>query len=113
MTLARKKSRAIRVDGLDYRYKISTSLHDQDWNFELNVTIQIAHGKGSSLRVLGLVTRSFWLDFPKPSESMNEYPVILPGHIEAFIRQGLLDGWTPEIPGPAYKMNLENEKVFK
>jgi hypothetical protein len=79
----------------------------------VKATIQIAHGHGAPLLVSGLVTRSFWLDFPIISKDTNAYPKVLPGHIEKFIRQGIRNGWTPEINGPAHKLKAENEKVFK
>ena len=96
MSLSKKKSRPIKVDNLDYRYIISTTRIDEDSNYKLNVTIQIAEGQGAVLSIKGLVTRDFWLDFSDVPRNIENYPVILPSHIEKFIRKGIKEGWSPQ-----------------
>ena len=112
MTIARKRSRSITVDGNKFRYKVSTSTCDKDCYFQLTASIQIAQGNGALLKVNGLITRNYWLDFPYPIND-NEYPIIMPRHVEMFIRHGIIDGWKPEIPGPVHKLKFENKEVFK
>lgn len=113
MSLPKKKSRLITVNDIDFRYIISTSLIDDDWNFKLNVTIQIAEGQGATLSIKGLVTRDFWLDFSDPPRNMDNYPVILPSHIEKFIKNGMEEGWNPQAKGSEFSLELENKSVFK
>ena len=112
MSLPKKKSRLIKVDNIDFRYIISTSLIDDDWNFKLNVTIQIADGNGAALLIKGLVTRDFWLDFSDPPRSMDNYPVVLPNHIEKFIRRAMKEGWKPQKKGKGFSLELDNKSVF-
>ena len=113
MTLSKKKSRPITVDEKDFRYIISLSKLDDDRNFSLNVTIQIASGKGAALLVRGLVTRDFWLDFSDPFiREMDAYPTLYPSHIEQFIKSALQQGWKPEITGSVFILNLDNTTVF-
>lgn len=113
MSLPKKKSRPIRVNDIDFRYIISTSLIDDDWNFKLNVTIQVAEGDGAALSIKGLVTRDFWLDFSDPPRSMDNYPVILPNHIEMFIKKGIKEGWNPQKKGSEFRLELNNKLVFE
>jgi len=112
MSLPKKKSRPILIDDIDYRYIISTSLIDDDWNFKLNVTVQISEGEGSALCVKGLVTRDFWLDFSDPPRSMDNYPVVLPNHIEKFVKQAIKEGWNPKKKNPTFNLVLDNKSVF-
>lgn len=107
------KSRTVRVNNIDFRYIISTTLIDDDWNLKLDVTIQIAKGDGATLAIKGLVTRDFWLDFSNSPRSMDNYPVILPNHIEKFIKKGVEEGWSPQKKGSEFNLELENILVFK
>jgi len=113
MSLPKIKSRPITVNDIDFRYIISTSLIDDDCNYKLNVIIQIAEGDGAALAVKGLVTRDSWLDFSDPPRNMINYPVVLPNHIEKFIRKGIEEGWNPQQKGPEFSLELDNKLVFK
>ncbi len=113
MTLPKKKSRCIRVNNIDFRYIISTSLIDNDRNFELNVTIQVAEGKGAALSIKSLFTRDFWLDSSDSTRGLDDYPVILPNHIERFIKKGIEEGWNPQSRGSEFSLKLENKSVFE
>ena len=53
MALPKKKSRPITVNDNDYRYAISTTQIDDNWNFRLNLTVQSAKGEGSILGGIG------------------------------------------------------------
>ncbi|BDD09054.1 hypothetical protein FUAX_14860 [Fulvitalea axinellae] len=112
MSLSKKKSRPITVDGVDFRYSISTSKIDNDWNFRLNLTIQIASGEGSVLTVHGIVTRNFWLDFSEYGKYGKEnYPVFKPSDISRVIKAGLKNGWVPEEKGSPHILELDNSFV--
>ena len=113
MSLPKKKSRPIRVNDIDFRYIISTTHIDDDWNFKLNVTIQIADGDGAALTIKGIVTRDFWLDVSDPPRSEYNYRVILPNHIEKFIRKGIEEGWNPQQKGSEFSLEVEKILVLK
>ena len=57
MTLTTRKSRAIMIDDVGYRYQVSTTQIDDEWSFRLNLTVQRVEPNGSVLQVTGLVTR--------------------------------------------------------
>ncbi|MFK7969277.1 MAG: hypothetical protein AB8F95_02870 [Bacteroidia bacterium] len=107
MTLPRKKSKPIHVDGIDYRYIISTSRLESEF-FSLNVTIQIAHGEGAVLSVKGLTTRNFWLDFPDIEPDSKQYKTLSPAHIAQYIKKGIAKGWNPEIQGRLFTLEVND-----
>lgn len=112
MALPKKKSRPITVNDMNFRYSISTSKIDNDWNFSLNLTIRIASGEGSVLKINGIVTRDVWLDFSELGKHEKEdYPVFRPSDISRVIKSGLKDGWTPKEKGKPYILKLDNSFV--
>lgn len=112
MALNKKNSRKIVVDGESYRYSVSATSPDADWNFRLNVTLQREDG-GSRLEVRGLVTRDFWLDISNPGvRSEDDYPIVTPRHIPNIISRAIDAGWQPHETGPAFVLELDNETIF-
>ncbi|MBL4661466.1 MAG: hypothetical protein JKY19_14000 [Alcanivoracaceae bacterium] len=82
MVLAIKKNRPIKVEGKKYQYQNSTTKIYNNRNYILNLTIQSPQPNCSILSVKGLVTRDYWLNFPKVSEhKRSEYPIITSKHI--------------------------------
>jgi hypothetical protein len=113
MALPKKKSRPITVNGEDFRYVVSTGKYDDNWDFNLNITIQIAHGKGNILKIEGLVTRDFWLDFPNDVSSKDSYPVLTPKDISILIINGIKAGWHPNEKGTPFTIKLDNSFATK
>ena len=111
MALPKKKSRLIDVNNEKYRYVISTGKYNENWEFDLNITVQLATGEGSKLKVKGLVTRDYWLDFPNDVTSKEDYPVLTPKSISKLITNGLTLGWNPELNGRPYIINLDNNQI--
>ena len=112
MALPNKKSRPITVNNLDFRYIISTTQIDEDWNFNLNLTVQLAKGNGSILKLKGLVTRDVWLDFPDLNKYKKEdYPILKPKDISKIIEIGLNNGWLPTQNGKPHVLELDNSFV--
>lgn len=107
MALPKKKSRAITVNNEEYRYIISTGKYDENWSFNLNVTIQIAEGEGNVLKVEGLVTRDYWLDVPSDVTSKEDYPVLTPTDIVFMIEKGIREGWIPNKKGASFIIKLD------
>ena len=114
LTLTVKKSRAIRVQGKDYRYQVSTTQIDEDWNFSLNVTIQRWSPPRGIVEVKGLVTRDYWLDFSDGKRwEQGEYPILLPMHVEKIVVTAITTGWAPKRLGKPFKLDTDNGAIFK
>ena len=115
MALSKKKSRPITVDNTDYRFQISTTKIDNDWNYKLNLTIDCAEEHSGCLQVTGLLTRNFWADFPdiKKDNGINHYPVIKPSQVETIILMAISKGWKPKVKGPLFEMELESNEILK
>ncbi len=112
MTLPKKKSRPITVDEMNFRYAISTSRIDDDSNFLLNLTVQTASGEGSLLKIEGMITRDFWLDFSELSNySKEDYPMLYPSDISKIIKLALKNGWKPYKRGKPYILKLDNSFI--
>ena len=89
-----KKSRPITVGDIKFRYQISTSQLDENYNFKLNLTIEKVEPKGNMLIVQGITTRNFWLDFSDHLKiNEDNYPVILPSHISSIVQYAISNGW--------------------
>jgi len=112
MALPKKKSRAIIVDNEEYRYSITTTQIDDKWNFSLNLIVQTEHGQGALLKSEGLVTRNIWLDFSDHKQyHKNDYPVIRPSDISKIITFAIKKGWTPNIKGSSFLLQLDNSYI--
>lgn len=96
MALPKKKSRLITVKNIDYRYIVSLSKLDENYNYHLNLIVQNSSGEGCKLKTQGLVARDYWLDFPKIKEPQEViYPTLFPKHIAKIIGLALEKGWNP------------------
>lgn len=115
MTLSRKKSIGITVLNERYRFQVSTTKLDENYNFSLNLTVQLELSGGAVLKVNGLMTRDFWIDFSDLGSDWNkdDYPIIQPKHISKIIELALLAGWTPTEKGLAFEVSTDNESFFK
>lgn len=114
MSLSKKKSRPITVNGYPFRFQVSTSKLDEDFNFSLNLTVvrDISHGK--SLQVKGLVTRDFWLDFSDGSGyEVEKYPAIKLANIAEIIQKAISMGWDSSPNGKSLVFTTTNDQFFK
>lgn len=110
MAFSKRNSRPITVDGVGFRYCVSFGPQVCKHVFVLNVTVQHISGDGSKLRVTGLQTRDFWLDFPDvgPHDQwVDAYKVVLPSHVSVFVKTAMLNGWTPNIAGPPFELKTD------
>ena len=114
MSLSRKKSRPIVVDGLNYRFQVSTTRIDDEWNYRLNLTVQCVERNGGLLQAFGILTRNFWLDFPdiKAGKDIDHYPLIKPKHVAEIIKMGISKGWNPKEAGSRFSLELDNAELF-
>jgi len=91
MTIPRKHSRPIEVDGRKFRYMIGdvTPAPNQDPN-ERDIRVTAQEDIESPGRVL---------------QALLPYGFsVTPEHVRKIIQQGLNSGWKPEERGPAYKL---------
>ena len=110
MALPKKKSRLISVEDTKFRYIISTGKPDEHWNFRLSLIVQDASGKGNILKIEGLVTRDFWLDFPN-SRNKENYPVLKPKDVAEAIKYGIKSGWQPKENNKPFILKLDNSFI--
>jgi hypothetical protein len=105
MTLPRKNSRSIVVDAVHFRYIVSRAGISDEGLFSLNLTVQIASGRGCILKARGILTRDSWLDFPE-IESLDKYVVVKPGQVAALIRCARTSGCDPAEVGMPFRFTM-------
>jgi hypothetical protein len=110
MTLPKKGSRSIEVDGVPLRYVVSMSKAAEAGLFRINITVQSATGRGRLLRALGLVTRDRWLDFPEV-RPVASYATLKPGDLAAVIRLARSSGWNPEEIGAPFLLEIDSGAI--
>jgi hypothetical protein len=97
MTLARKWSRSITVDGVEFRWKVRgrpTYAQGLGWSPVFFVA-ELAEGAGAKLLVeLPAAHPSNWVGLPGAA--------VRPGFVSSSIRSALLNGWVPGRPGPVF-----------
>jgi hypothetical protein len=102
MTLARKGTRSISVDGVAFRWKVRgkpTYAQGLGWS-PLCFVAELAEGAGARLVVeLPVAHPSNWLLLPSAS--------VTPGLVTASIRSALTDGWQPDRPGPVFRVRAD------
>ena len=102
MTLARKGTRAISVDGVGFRWKIRgrpTYCQGLGW-VPLTFVAESANGQGSLLVVeLPVAHPGNWLDLPTAS--------VTPSLVASSIRSAVDTGWLPEQPGPVLRVKAK------
>ncbi len=87
MSLSKKKSRKISVDGKDYRWAFSP---DSGY---FRVIVQIADGDGARLEAQ---SSNDWIDYGEAQ--------ISPGIVEKLIRFAISDGWKPAERGVPFSI---------
>lgn len=90
---------------MQLRYVVSVSEADEAGLFPMNLTVQIATGRGRILRAHGLVTRDRWLDFPE-ADSSDKYRALKPGDVAAVVRLARAGGWNPEEGGAPFLLDI-------
>ncbi|MEV6822723.1 hypothetical protein AB0M72_28655 [Nocardiopsis dassonvillei] len=102
MTLVRKGSRSITVDGTDYRWRVrhrptyAQALCESPMTF----AVELAEAPGQTLVVA--------TQHPHPESWLSVAPpvAVTPGVVSTAIRSALAQGWSPASPGPAHHMKL-------
>lgn len=110
MTLAKKNSRPIEVDGVSLRYAVSMSKAGEAGLHAMNLTVQIGTGRGRILKAHGLFTRDFWLDFPEVEVS-DRYPALKPADVTAVVRLVRAGGWNPAELGPPFLLEISSDAL--
>ena len=110
MTLPKKGSRPIEVDTVPLRYVVSVSRAGEAGLFPINITVQLATGRGRLLRAHGLLTRDRWLDFPELERS-DTYPTLKPGDVATVVRLARASGWNPEEIGTPFLLEINSDAI--
>lgn len=110
MTLPKKHSRPLEVDGMRLRYTVSLSKSAEAGLHAMNLTVQIGSGRGRILTAHGLLARDFWLDFPEV-EGLDRYPVLKPADVAAVVCLARANGWNPTEPGPPFLLEIDSDAL--
>jgi hypothetical protein len=110
MTLPKKGSRPIEVDAVPLRYVVSVSKVGEAGLFPINITVQLATGRGRLLRAQGLLTRDRWLDFPEVAPA-DSYPTLTPGDVAAVVRLARASGWNPKEIGRPFLLEINSAAI--
>jgi hypothetical protein len=110
MAMSKKKSRAITVNEIPYRYSVqhSLTLRNEDGSLNLNIVVQHESGDGCYLKVIGVYTRDFWLDISDHKHESSEYLKVTPKHIAKIIEMALEEGWQPTVKAPPFNFKADN-----
>lgn len=107
MTLARKGSRRITVDGIPFHWKVrgKPSYSQANGWTPLIFVVEQAERPGALLVAsLPCAHPGNWLDLPAGA--------VVPGMVASAIKQALTDGWQPSSPGPAFMLTLDESAVI-
>jgi acylphosphatase len=108
MTLTRRGSRLIVVDGISYRWLIRQKPTWNDIHFEIQnmpngVPLRVAIEQENAKGALLLITSSQpWLT---KYQMVAKTGIVQPSDVERWIKKALAAGWTPEKPGPIFQSN--------
>ena len=104
MTLSKRNSRLITVDGESYRWKFSDRYCAETNDHEISVIVQLASGDGSKLAGIGRCrTREYLLE---PAQ------IVRPGMVSAIIQFAISNGWNPKSNGKSFRVD-NIETVFR
>ena len=104
MSLSKKNSRTIKVDGTDFRWTISPK------NNQVIFVAESIDEKGRKIEVtIDSDINRYWVEFPNV-DGLN-LKVIKPKDVEQIITQALRTGWVPSDKGVPLKFKFENEKL--
>jgi len=101
MTIARKGSRPIKVDGVTYRWSVRPRPTYSQGLAQSPLTFAVVSDEspGSTLVVT--------LDVARPDNwVLGRSTSVTPATVEGAIRQALLDGWCPEQIGSAFPLQI-------
>ena len=77
--------------------------------FKLNVTVESCVIEHTMLRITGILTRDFWLDFSDTERRPeSEYVVIKPSNVATWIEEALNNGWISTHEKMKYHLDISN-----
>ena len=110
MAMPKKGSRAITVDGVDYRWRVSRRTTDPPSPAVVVIELTSA---GGSLAAVELPYLKFnpWLYLgdpgPRPSPMLE---TVSPADVESYIRLALQAGWNSVVPGGAFNLKISEQE---
>lgn len=104
MSLSKKNSREINVEGQKFRWTISPKEN------QIIFVAESSETKGQKIEVtIDSDINRFWVEFPNV-DTLN-LKVITPKDAVNIITQALHSGWTPKDKGPSLSFEFKNEKL--
>lgn len=102
MTMPKRGSRTIQVDGHEFRWRIRHKPTYSQMVFRGSLTIAIERTEPSSSCILLIDTET-----PRPDADMAPTDIsVTPSMIADWIRQALQSGWIPDQVGSAFKLQV-------
>lgn len=108
MSLSKKKSRKIVVDGLEYRWSPS-----QDSGFMILV-VQHISGKGKKVEVIISDDKNIIIENGSYSIEFGDTNklIITPRLVETIVKDSIKLGWNPIEKGPPVQLTLNDKKLI-
>jgi hypothetical protein len=109
LTLARKRSSPISVDGIDFRWAVSSrSLASTD-----NVLLVVQSDDNGQRLVVTVPCRDFWLHIQSPPAPDFNYDAVTPSLVRAIMLAARDSGWTPDKPGAELRFDLLPDETVR
>lgn len=106
--ISKVKSRCTRVNGVKFRYKVSSRPKSKGV-FELNITIQSEDHNGSKLFVTGIIQHDCSVKPPRCDDDYIYFPIIIRDDIEGYIEEAIEQGWDYSRSGRGFELPSTNE----
>ena len=107
MTLSRKRSSPIPVDGIDYRWAVSARALSSP-EYVLVVVQSVDNGQRI---VVTVPHRDRYLNMDGPPPPEFNYDAITPSLVRKIMAAAIDEGWVPDRPGPELYFDLQPDET--
>lgn len=94
-----------------YLYSVSDRGRDNNKNVILSVTIRADYASRSVCLFRGILSRSYWHDYPEVEQTKQGTVPITPGLISKLIDYAHAQGWDPATSRSNIELTVDNEVV--
>lgn len=94
-----------------YLYAVSDRGMDNNENVILSVTIRADYASRSVCLFRGILSRSYWHDYPEVEPTKQGTVPITPGVISKLIDYAQTQGWDPATSRSNFELTVDNEVV--
>lgn len=107
MTIPKKGSRPITVDGQDYRWFVRRKPTEGAGSGSNPLTVAVSSDVPRSASLLVTLATN------RPDASLHsEVTAVTPGDVAELIRVAIRHGWDPAKPGSAFRIDVRGESAF-